>query len=377
MSRYIYRFQAMNEFQCLQNKCENTCCAGWSIDIDESTEDKYKKNYPELYEIIVSTENGNVMPQNASGECGSLENGMCNIHNKYGETALPTTCNEFPRKFSHVNDLEIQLILPSCPEAARILFLSNHPLVLERKDKSFYRGVGLSDETIKIEDLESQKIVEVFEAFIDMFLYSKETAENTLLDFLLIVEDLNPAPMTDWPNIISSKRNTIAKERQKYVELDHAYMGETIILIQDILDNQAHMFPTEMRTKIKLLVTQAIDHKNIVSECSQEFMAGRVDYFLKRHLAVSIMGLSLPFRSQSDAGKKLGMQAINWGKAVVMQFIIVRFIILGLARRSESLSDTNIIDVIHRLYRVFFHTAISEKQKEFIAKDIKHISKQI
>lgn len=377
MSQNIYRFQGMNEFQCLQDKCENTCCAGWSIDIDESTKGRYKKNYPELYEVIVSTGNNSAMPQNELGECASLKKGMCNIHNKYGEEALPETCNEYPRKFFHVNDLEIQHVLPSCPEAARILFLSDKPLTLERKDKSFLRGAGPSGETIQIEGLESQKIVEVFESFVGFFLNSKKAAEDTLLDFLLILEGLNTVPMSEWAEIISVKKNDTPEKRQKHFDQSNTDVSETIVLIQDILDSQVHMFPSDVRAEIECLVTEVVKHNNIVTGWSQEIMMDRMDYFLKRHLAISVMALSLPFRSQSDAGKKRGMQAINWGKAIAMQFVIVRFIILGLARKSESLTDAQIIDVVHRLYRVFCHTAISEKQKEFMEKDIKHISQQV
>ena len=31
------------DFKCIASKCEDTCCAGWGIVIDDATYDRYKK----------------------------------------------------------------------------------------------------------------------------------------------------------------------------------------------------------------------------------------------------------------------------------------------------------------------------------------------
>ena len=33
----------LKNFKCIGGACEDTCCAGWSIEVDEGTYKKYKK----------------------------------------------------------------------------------------------------------------------------------------------------------------------------------------------------------------------------------------------------------------------------------------------------------------------------------------------
>ena len=37
----IFMPQYMTEFKCIASQCPDTCCAGWDINIDESTYSKY------------------------------------------------------------------------------------------------------------------------------------------------------------------------------------------------------------------------------------------------------------------------------------------------------------------------------------------------
>ncbi len=118
------------DFHCLGAECEDTCCYGWRVNVDEETYDRYRQvadpqlraSFDKLitinteatkksdYAALVLTESG----------CGFLSDGLCGIQTKLGESYLPKTCATYPRNFQAVGGvLETTLDL-SCPEAARL-----------------------------------------------------------------------------------------------------------------------------------------------------------------------------------------------------------------------------------------------------------------
>jgi lysine-N-methylase len=118
------------EFRCTGADCEDTCCYGWRVNIDEETYGRYRQvGDPQLraslnnlitintdatkkndYASLILTESG----------CGFLSERLCGIQKTLGESYLPKTCATYPRNFQSVGDvLETTLDL-SCPEAARL-----------------------------------------------------------------------------------------------------------------------------------------------------------------------------------------------------------------------------------------------------------------
>lgn len=114
-----------NEFKCIADKCEDTCCAGWGIVIDNESYKKYLsvkgKFGDELRSKIVNEEGENVFALNGD-RCSFLSEGnLCDIYNELGSESLCYTCRQYPRyleEFGNLREIGISL---SCPEAARIM----------------------------------------------------------------------------------------------------------------------------------------------------------------------------------------------------------------------------------------------------------------
>lgn len=126
-------------FRCVGAKCEDTCCYGWRITIDQETHDKYEQcpdsNLRESLQNLItintgSSANGDYASLTLSESgCAFLSERLCSIQTKLGESWLPKTCATYPRYFNRVGDvLEATLDL-SCPEAARLAL--SDPLALE------------------------------------------------------------------------------------------------------------------------------------------------------------------------------------------------------------------------------------------------------
>lgn len=114
-----------NEFKCIASECEDTCCAGWEIVIDDETHKRYENVEGEFGEIlrskIVKSDGENIFLLN-KGNCSFLnEKKMCEIYINLGEDYLCYTCQQFPRYTEEFLDLKEVGLSLSCPEAARII----------------------------------------------------------------------------------------------------------------------------------------------------------------------------------------------------------------------------------------------------------------
>ena len=133
------------EFKCIGGKCEDSCCIGWDIDIDELTYNKYlKENSNEFNELFRKNmyrnnecnnefiDYGKIMLK-SDKRCPFLDGcNYCMIHSKLGESYLSNTCSHFPRVLNRINEeFEISLDL-ACPEAARIVLNKKEGIEFDR-----------------------------------------------------------------------------------------------------------------------------------------------------------------------------------------------------------------------------------------------------
>lgn len=113
------------EFKCIASKCEDTCCAGWEIVIDDETYNKYQRVEGEfgerLRDEILHRDEENIFVLKGN-DCAFLnESKMCDIYTELGDDSLCYTCRQYPRyteEFGGLREIGISL---SCPEASRII----------------------------------------------------------------------------------------------------------------------------------------------------------------------------------------------------------------------------------------------------------------
>ncbi len=113
------------EFRCIADKCRDSCCIGWEIDIDEQTAsyydtvggafgEKLKKN------ISDSVPESFVLDENE--RCPFLnEKNLCEIIINLGEDKLCHICSEHPRYYEWFDGVAEGGIGLCCEEAARII----------------------------------------------------------------------------------------------------------------------------------------------------------------------------------------------------------------------------------------------------------------
>ena len=117
-------------FKCVADKCADSCCVGWEIDVDCHTLAKYREmGNDKIFSHIATDAEIPYIRLSADEKCPFLdERGLCRIISKYGDDYIPEICKKHPRYNNEILDFTECSIGLSCPTAAEIILsLSDKP----------------------------------------------------------------------------------------------------------------------------------------------------------------------------------------------------------------------------------------------------------
>ncbi len=145
-----------NAFSCIGGNCTHTCCAGWEIDIDEETMERYRSLTGPTGEIIRARidESGDVpcFRMTEDNRCPFLnKDGWCELIIAEGEDILCQICADHPRFRNFFQDSE-EIGLGMCCEAAvRLILTWKDPVDLILIDDDGYDDEESEEETALLE----------------------------------------------------------------------------------------------------------------------------------------------------------------------------------------------------------------------------------
>ena len=114
-----------DRFQCIADRCPDSCCKEWEVQVDAQSAAYYRSLSGPLGDRlreVLREEDGETVMTILDGRCPMWrKDGLCRIQAELGEEALCKTCRDFPRLTHDYGDFwELQLEL-SCPEAAKFI----------------------------------------------------------------------------------------------------------------------------------------------------------------------------------------------------------------------------------------------------------------
>ena len=138
----------LTRFHCIGGECEETCCGGWRVDVDEGHFQKLKRAMKApaeraRFEAMMAIEppptrtryKFAVLRDGDNGLCRALgADGWCDIHRSHGPDVLPLTCAQYPRHQITVGDRVEASANLSCPEVARLALLADDAVDLVESD---------------------------------------------------------------------------------------------------------------------------------------------------------------------------------------------------------------------------------------------------
>ncbi len=141
---FMNRLKYLESFKCIGGACEDNCCIGWDVDIDQASYKKYQKIKEATLSPIIKRyvyQNPNCfrleidygkVELKADKRCPFLNaSDLCEIHARLGESMLSNVCQLFPRIINRINGQYELSATPSCPEVARKLLFSEDALLVQ------------------------------------------------------------------------------------------------------------------------------------------------------------------------------------------------------------------------------------------------------
>ncbi len=141
----LYFPEYYKKFRCIADKCTDTCCKGWEIDIDGATLEKYRSvsgSFGEkLRKNIAEKDGTSYFVLSEDEKCPFLNaSNLCDVYLTLGENALCGICTDHPRFRSFFSD-RTEIGVGLCCEAAAELIM---------KESSYISyGDDLPDEPIE------------------------------------------------------------------------------------------------------------------------------------------------------------------------------------------------------------------------------------
>ena len=186
------------KFSCIAGQCEDTCCAGWEIDIDDKTYEYYMqlpgkmgdrirdsiKEY-QLDDDDVYESHGFILQEGM--RCPFLnENNLCDIILELGEQAICDVCTYTPRNFLEYGQAREISISPSCAEAGRLIFGSSQKVEIVEREVDENLSFEESEEELQV----AQAIRQARDGAIDILQNREMAIEHRICDFILYAKQI-------------------------------------------------------------------------------------------------------------------------------------------------------------------------------------------
>lgn len=188
-----------DEFYCLADKCKNTCCKNWEIEIDSKSLLKYS-NTCELKNIddYSIKKNNNFIFKTKNSRCVFLDDdNLCKLVKKYGNKFLCEVCTEFPRFYINLKTYSFVGLGLDCEKVASIVLNSNENISFNLSETS--RKFDKNEDTIFEKFININNLLVssnsfndfVFEIFNLFDLTNTHYSTNILVDKDILTSTLN------------------------------------------------------------------------------------------------------------------------------------------------------------------------------------------
>ncbi len=126
----IYRYpEYCEKFRCIADKCRDSCCIGWEIDIDPETLVYYGSIGGGFGERLRRGISGGAFVLGEDERCPFLNSkGLCDIYTELGEEHLCRICSDHPRYFEWFEGVKEGGVGLSCEAAAELIISSDFRL---------------------------------------------------------------------------------------------------------------------------------------------------------------------------------------------------------------------------------------------------------
>jgi len=380
-------------FRCIASACEDTCCQGWTVPIDQGTYEKYRSMEamkPHLGTLIVlntsapTTADYARIPMAAHETCGFLdEERLCGVQKQLGAEALSVTCNTFPRAISQVAGEREEALNLSCPEAARLTLLDRQLGAWGEGNLDRYGAFRFGDGARPLLAIRDFVLLLVgdrrYALWQRMYLLGILTRRLQALS--------GGAPLAEWAEgngrqvarlLADSARVATVGTLRAAMDETEARPAEQLQVVMEMLRMRLSQQPIPAR-----FLECVKDFEDglgcAAAACEQDILTAyqgsyerwyrpwmeRHPYVMENYLANSVFKNSYPVGRKSDAGKT---DPESEHMVLTMQMALIQTLLVGMAGRyREGFGAEHVVKLVQSFGRTFEHSRESVAQmKELV-----------
>ena len=379
----IFRPEYADNFSCIGSACEDTCCAGWTVPVDEASYRKYS-NLPDgplrslanASFLLASdgTEKANathfatfrMLP---SGFCPFFtEERLCRIQMELGESYLCYTCATYPRYVHTIDGVKGGGLWLSCPEAARLVLLNRNLLV-----SASGRGYQMNwDETATDQplrfyfwpiralalDLIQNRKYALWQRLFLLGTFSRRLEALARGELKRSV----PGLLSDFESAVSTQGLRTAMEK---IPANLPLQLEFVFLLTAQRVNNAHISPRMHEvldafcegvghSRTATIESQVARYADAYTRFFSPFFS-RHPYILENYLINAVLREVFPFGP--DLGSAQGEQELTKEFAkIVLPFAVIKGLLIGVAgARGRKFCSADVVETVQTTFKHFEH----------------------
>lgn len=371
----------MSRFQCIGTDCEDSCCVGWRVTVDEASYKKYAKTNDEVLTTLFSKQvtrnrsnpsktNYAKIKMKPNGHCPFLnQESLCQIQLRLGESYLSDTCAVYPRSINQLDGVIEKSAGVSCPEIARLALLDPEGIAFEEIEEPVAERSVIHT---KKDTKSLAKSNKVDRYFWELRIFSIEVLQNRNYSiderliflglFLQKVQTLaDQGAVNDIPNLVASYK-TLLEQGDIKSELSDIPSNAAIQmkLSKELMDQRYTGGITHQRYKECLI--QYLHGIKYYKESSVEENAARYldayetyyapymkdhEYMLENYLVNYVFRKQFPL-----SGEKTVFEAYVM---MVVHYALIKLHLIGLAGYHGKLDEDIIVKLIQSFSRTVEH----------------------
>ncbi|MGA3047519.1 MAG: flagellin lysine-N-methylase [Terracidiphilus sp.] len=396
----LVRPEYAEHFSCIGSACEDTCCAGWTVTVDEASYRKYtslphgplrslvdpsllfasdavKKKNPGYFAAF------RMLP---SGFCPFLsEERLCRIQMELGESYLCRTCAAYPRFEQTIDGLKETELSLSCPEAARLVLLN--PSLLPSATGPGYQMTwdeAVPDQSFRLYFWPIRTMVlgliqnREYALWQRMFLLGTFSSR---LEALVRGELKRSVPdlLSDFVRAISTRGLCVAMEKipaNLSLQLEIMFRLIAQRVSKNPISSRMHQVLSAFcegvgHSRTASMETQAGRYADAYTQFFSPFFS-RHPYILENYLLNAVLRKRFPFRStpSSPQGELEPASAIA---EIVLEFALIKGLLIGVAgARGRKFNSADVVKTVQTVSKHFEHNRqfLSEAHATLAERDL-------
>ena len=359
--RSVSRVSLLDQFTCLGDACEDTCCQNWSMQVDDATLEKYKNEAPQLLAYVETESDGlTVMKRDATTRrCVKLDGGWCGIHKEKGDAFLGDACHFYPRVTREIGPLTHMTATPSCPEIVRLLLRLEEPFALAQTSvERIPHGI----KNYSLEGLEPSHALAIHQAMLQTAHDATLTAEQAFSYIASVARSMELLDPANWHQAVplylrlaSGRLPAPQPKAEDPFNLLHALCGLIVAShkpisprLQEIISDMERIVAVKLDWENVTLHTSPASlqaYHAVLDQWQQQ--APNYNHALKRYLQAQLSLSLFPF-----AG--LGHSFSERITIIGVRFATVKLALMC-AAAMKPLSEDDIVRIIQSLSRFLDH----------------------